>query len=360
MKKILKITSLALLLITSISCENDDQAIATAKGAPQLLTPVTGSSYVLSPENAANELTTLVWNHSDYDVQTAANYEVEVALSGTDFATILSGGTTTSKFMVWTVEGLNSIALGLGITPFEATDIDVRIKSSLGINSELVSYSNVVKINVTPYTTDSPKLYVTGNFLSNSGYGDNWTPANGVPIASSGFGQTDFEGYVYINEPSYAFLFLPTNTSFDNKYGDDGTFSNTLAANGADITGTGAGYYLVKANTTTNTYSLQPTSWAITGSATPLGWPDNGVQDQNMTYNATTKKWEIIIALSAGGNQFKFRANDDWAINFGDDGNDGTLQFNSSNNLSVSASGTYKVELNLSDARNYTWTATLQ
>jgi hypothetical protein len=27
----------------------------------------------------------------------------------------------------------------------------------------------------------------------------------------------------------------------------------------------------------------------VTGSGTPNGWPDNGVQDHNMTYNKTTK-----------------------------------------------------------------------
>lgn len=53
-------------------------------------------------------------------------------------------------------------------------------------------------------------------------------------------------------------------------------------------------------------------------------------------------------------------ANDAWEINYGDEGNDGILEFNNGNNLSVPADGTYFVQLDLSKPRNYTWTATLQ
>lgn len=369
MKNILKKATLVLLLVTSLSCENDEQITVQAEGGPQLITPLDGSSYVLEPLNASNEATTLVWNHADYSVNTEVNYEVQVALSGTDFADFEIGGTTTNRFVTWTVEALNGVMLSLEAMPFESTDIDVRVKASLGSNADLVSYSNTITLKVTPYTTDLPKIYVVGNFLDGAGYGSNWTPANAVPIAASDFGKTDFEGYVYMNEGSNEFKFLPTNASFDGDYGDDGSFSGVLVQEGeSNCQITGAGYYLVKANTgevtTANPnglkYSVQSTSWAITGSATPLGWPDNGVMDQNMTYNQTSKKWEIIIALTAGGNEFKFRANDDWALNYGDPGNDGTLEFNSGSNLSVPANGTYLVELDFSNPRNYTWTATLQ
>ena len=105
MKNILKISTLALLLFAGVSCENDDQTIATPSGGPELITPLDGSAYVLLPENATNEATTLVWNHADYDVQTEVNYDVEVALAGTDFTTIIPAGSTTSRFVVWTVEG---------------------------------------------------------------------------------------------------------------------------------------------------------------------------------------------------------------------------------------------------------------
>jgi hypothetical protein len=370
MKKFLKIASLAFVLLATIACENDDQSIASAKGGPELLTPVDGAEYILLPENATNEVTTLVWNHADYNLQTEVNYDVQFALADTEFATVVSGGTITDRLMVLTVQQLNQVALDLGAQPFTATDIDVRIKSSLGSNSELEAYSNVITIKVTAYTTDLPKLYVVGGFLNAGGYGSDWTASNGVPLSASGFGKTDFEGYVYFNAASFEYKFLPTTVDFAGDWGDDGSFTNKLVQeNESNCIGTGAGYYFVKANTGvvsgTNPdglkYSIQPTSWAITGAATPLGWPDNGVVDQDMTYNSATKKWEIIIALTSGGdNKFKFRANDDWAINYGDPGNDGSLELNSGDNLFVPANGTYKVILDLSNPRDYKWSATLQ
>ena len=366
MKKIFKISAIALLLVTSFSCENDEQVTVQASTDPQLISPVDGSTYELNPANASNEATTLVWNHAKYSVQTEVNYEVQVALSGTDFASYEVGGTTTSRFVTWTVEALNGVMLNLGAVPFEATDIDVKIKASLGSNADLVSYSNVITLTVTPYTTDLPKIYVVGSFLNASGYGSDWTPANAVPIAASDFGKTDFEGYVYMNGASNEFKFLPTNTSFDGDYGDDGTFSGVLVQTGeSNCQVTGAGYYYVKANTgevtATNPdglkYSVAMASWAVTGAATPNGWPDPAL-DHDMTYDAATKKWSITLPLSAG--EFKFRANNGWDLNLGGDSNGDEFMDYGGPNLSVATAGTYLIELDLSNPREYTYTLTLQ
>lgn len=353
MKNILKSTALAFLLILGSSCENDDQTIITASGGPELLTPLDGSTYVLSPENAQNEVTTFVWNHADYDIQTEVNYEVQASLSGSDFSEIVVIGTTTNRFMVLTVEQLNAVALNLGINPFQAMDVDIRIKSSLGSNSALEAYSNTIKITVTPYTTDLPKLAVPGNHQG-------WDPPTAPLLASSGFGETDFEGYVWLDGE---FKFVERNAAGtfewgNTDYGDDGSFSGVLAEQNESNAIATAGYYFVKANTTNLTYSTTLTNWAVTGSGTPNGWPDNGVVDYDMVYNPSTKKWEITLALS-GGNEIKFRANDDWALNFGDTGADGSLN-EGGDNIAVPASGNYLIELDLSNPRAYTYTLTPQ
>ncbi|HEU4496974.1 MAG TPA: SusE domain-containing protein [Flavobacterium sp.] len=369
MKKILKISSLAFLLITGLACENDDQTIALPSGGPQLLAPAGASSFQLLPQNAANAVTTLVWNHADYSVQTAVNYKVEVARGGTNFATIFSGGTTTQRFLVWTVEALNSVALQAGLTPFAAGQLDIRIKSSLGDNNVLEAYSNVITINVTPYTTSLPKLYMVGSFLQASGYGSNWTAANGVPLAASAFGATDFEGYVNINDASAQFKFLPTNTNFDGDYGDtgasDGSYSGTIEQTGevnAGLpAGQTAGYYRVQVNTNTLTYNLAKTEWGIIGNATPGGW-DNSTP---MTYDPTTKKWTVIAVMtaqSAPDNGWKFRANNGWDINLGNttvNSTTGTLRYGG-DNIGIATAGTYKIELDLSNPRAYTYTITPQ
>ena len=227
MKNLLKISTLALFLIAGVSCENDDQTIASASGGPELLTPLDGSSYTLSPATATAEITTLVWNHADYSVQTEVNYDVEVALSGTDFATVVPAGSTTNRFLVWTHEALNAVALQAGLIPYSAGDLDVRIKSSLGSNSEMVAYSNTITLTITPYTTDLPQIAVPGNHQG-------WSPSTAPRLAASGFGQTDYEGYVALDGE---FKFVGPNGSGayewgNDDWGDDGTFSGMLALTG--------------------------------------------------------------------------------------------------------------------------------
>ena len=354
MKKILKLSTLALLLIAGVSCENDDQTIASATGGPELLTPLDGSSYVLDPAAGSNEVTTLVWNHADYSVQTEVNYDVEVALAGTDFATTVAGGSTTNRFIVWTHEGLNAVALEAGLTPYTAGDLDIRIKSSLGTNSEMIGYSNTITITITPYTTDLPQLAVPGNHQG-------WSPSTAPRLAASGFGQTDYEGYVALDGE---FKFVGPNGSgvYDwgnDDWGDDGTFSGMLALTGESNCTAVAGYYKINANTTTLAYTTTLTTWGVLGSATaPVTGGDGWANDADLTYDAGTKKWSVIINL-VGGQEIKFRANNDWGLNYGDNGADGSLEEGGSN-IAVPTTGNYLLELDLSNPRAYTYTLTPQ
>ena len=349
MKNLLKIGALAILFIANVSCENDDQTIINPSGGPELLTPLTGSSYVLNPATASAEVTTLVWNHADYGVQTEINYEVEFSLADTEFAVITSGGLTNNRFITFTHESLNAIALSAGLTPYTAGDLDLRIKSSLGTNEDVIAYSNVVTITITPYTTDLPKLAVPGNHQG-------WSDANNFEsaprIAASGFGQTDYEGYMWL-DGEFKFL-APNGATFawgNTDYGDNGDFSGILAETGESNCSAIAGFYRVRANTTDLTYTTTAVSWGIIGSATPTGWDS----DTDLTYNPTTKKLEIAsIALVPGA--FKFRGNNAWSNGFdlGTVNADGFLV--DGGDLTFSgAAGNYKVILDLSNPRRYTY-----
>ncbi len=347
MKKILKISSLAFLLISGIACENDDQKIVTAEGGPELITPADGAAYTLNPENLSAEVTTLVWNHADYSQQTEVNYNVEVALAETDFATIISGGSTTNRFITWTVEGLNAVALEAGLIPYTEGELDVRIKASLGSNADLVSYSNVITLKITPFTTDLPQLAVTGNHQG-------WSPSTAPRIASSGFGQADYEGYVWL-DGEFKFVGPDAGGVYDwnagPDYGDNGDFSGILVETGESNCTATAGYYRVQANTTALTYNSTAVSWGIIGAATPTGWDS----DTDFVYNSTTKKLEIAsISLVPG--PFKFRGNNAWSngFDFGTVDADGFLQAGGDITFDGPA-GNYKVILDLSNPRRYTY-----
>lgn len=371
MKKILKISALFLVLAATFSCEDDEIPTAnmiTPENGPVLITPQAGTSIVLSPDLMENPALTLAWEDAAYSVQTPITYNVEFAEAGTDFASPIVIATTTQKTVTWSVEQLNGFAIdpdGLNLTPFEENEFDVRVVSSVGDGNAVAMASNAITITVTPYTTDNPVLYVIGNFLNASGYGADWSPAATLPfLEASAYGKTDFEGYVYLNvtsgNPEYKYL--PTNTSFDGDWGDDGSFAGGLAQEGeSNIVASAPGYYFLKANTgvvsASNpdglTYSALQTNWGLIGNGTPTGWDS----DTDMTYDPATKKWTIEIMLTSGL-KMKFRANDGWDHNLGDTDPDGILNFGGADIDTPATSGMYKVELDLSHPRNYTYTVT--
>jgi hypothetical protein len=74
-----------------------------------------------------------------------------------------------------------------------------------------------------------------------------------------------------------------------------------------------------------------------------------------MTFNAAAGTWSITINL-LGGQELKFRANNDWTINFGDDiPRDNKPDYNG-NNIPIAADGNYTITLDIGNAGNYNYT----
>lgn len=361
--KTLKNSIIAVLALFAISCNTDDvenRPVVQGIDAPVLEAPEEGNVYELNPENMDLLAERFVWTAANFGAGIIPNYDVEIDYAGEGFDTPTVIGTTngTTLFAAST-NVLNSALLALGATPYETANFQVRVKAYVGSN---VMYSNPVEMIITPYTTESPKLYLRGNFLSASGYGPDWGDNTNPPyIVGEAFGSTSFEGYIYMNVPSPEFKLIPNAVNFDGDYGDanaSGASGTLLQEGESNIKLAGPGYYWVKANTDPEimTYSATATNWAVTGSATPNGWPD-GVPDHDMTYDPDQKVWKVVLTLSSG--EMKFRANDDWAINYGDANGDGVLDFNASN-IQVTTAGTYLITLDLSNPRHYTYTLTPQ
>ena len=84
------------------------------------------------------------------------------------------------------------------------------------------------------------------------------------------------------------------------------------------------------------TYKLTPiTTIGIVGPAQPGGWD----ADTDMTFNKETHAWEATVTLAA--DEFKFRANDGWDINWGESVDD--LKQNGAN-LRINEAGTYFIQ----------------
>jgi starch-binding outer membrane protein SusE/F len=349
MKNILRSSIFAFLLIALGSCENDIEAVATTQSGAKLLTPATGTELVLLQSKENEIATTLVWDYSDFGVETAATYTVEIAKAGTDFAAPIAAGTTTNRFLSWTVKELNGVLSANGFKPFVQSSIDIRIAAQLGTAANaLKQYSNVITLKVTVYTSELPQLAIPGNHQG-------WKPTTAPRIASSAFGKTDYEGYVWL-DGGHKFVGPDANGVYDwdkgPDYGDDGSNTGKLKVKGGDLNATTAGYYLVKADTDKLTYSETFTNWGIIGDATPGAW-DNSTP---MNYDATAKVLKITVDL-VGGKEMKFRANNAWDINFGDDGADGKLEAGGAN-IKVAASGNYTIVLDFNKPREYKYSIT--
>lgn len=347
MKKILK-SVLIIFSALAISCSTDDvqdRPVIEGVDSPVLSAPETGSTYILEPENLTQQIERFVWSKANYNGDVAISYSLEIDVEGGDFTSPqILGGTTGALQLSVTHETLNSACLALGAIPYNAANFDVRVVSSAS-GFDMMG-SNKVTITVTPFTTDLPQLAVPGNHQG-------WSPPTAPRIAASGFGETDYEGYMWLDGE---FKFVAPNGSGayewgNTDWGDNGDFSGVLTETGESNCSAVAGFYRVRANTTDLTYNTTAVSWGIIGAATPTGWDS----DTDLTYNPTTKKLELAsIALVPGA--FKFRGNNAWSNGFdlGTVDADGYLQ--PGGDLTFSgAAGNYKVILDLSNPRKYTY-----
>lgn len=173
-----------------------------------------------------------------------------------------------------------------------------------------------------------------------------------------------FEGYVAITGSGLQY-FKYTNAPDWNhiNYGDGGNGTFSTDGNAAGLSVPNGGYYELTANLNNNTWTATATTWSIIGDATPGGWST----DTQMTYDPVNQVWTVTAQMLSNGS-FKFRANDEWVVDFGINGS-GALQYADNpffgytaglNNLTVPANGTYIITLDLHVSDKYTYSAVLQ
>lgn len=348
------------------SCTQDDvenRPVVQGVDAPVLIAPEAGNPYVLSPETMDLQAERFIWTDANFGEGIIPAYDIEIDYAGQNFDTPVVVASTAGETQISvSTNVLNTALLNLGAAPFVGANFDVRIKAYVG--SEVL-YSNSAEIIVTPYTTETPRLWVVGGYQASSGYGSDWTHATAPQLLATGYGDTNFEGYVYIANPQVATADTENGFKFSTQANWDGTnYGQGAEANKVDAAGgniaPAAGYYKINVNTaaTSLMYTLTAANWGLIGSATAATTGGDGWgSDMDMTYDPATKKWTVTTPLAVG--KIKFRANDAWTLNYGDDGADGTLNEGGAD-IDVAAAGTYKITLDLSNPRAYAFTAELQ
>jgi hypothetical protein len=154
MKNINKIL-IAFISVLAISCSGDDvenRPVIVEGTTPVLLTPKSDFNMVLSKAEETKLATTFVWEKATYQGdQTVINYTIEFAKKGTNFATPFAAATSTSTFKDFTVAELNSVLINAGFPAKVESEIDIRIKSTLGGVNSTPQVSNAYTIKATPY-----------------------------------------------------------------------------------------------------------------------------------------------------------------------------------------------------------------
>ena len=158
-------------------------------------------------------------------------------------------------------------------------------------------------------------------------------------LAGNGSGQ--YQGYYWLDGE---FKFKPNKDNWDNdlEYISGTTMSGTLTdGGGPNCPDPGAGFYQINLDVAAMTYNLLKIE-----SISMIGGFNGWGEDLEMAYNTAEGCWEVTTDAVSG--EYKFRANHDWAINWGGSETDLTQD---GSNLNIEA-GTYKFQLYISYAGN--------
>lgn len=271
------------------------------------------------------------------------------AISGGE-VTYDGGGAVTARGLAWGTSANPTVTDkkidgGAGLGAFVSNLTGLSISTTYHVRAFATNSAGTAYGADVLFTTlaDITKLWLVGDY---NGW-DNSDKA--LFIVSTITSNGDAEGYAYLKSGG---LKLVTDHSWSNPatFGDNG--SGKLTNPGNNISVPADGYYLVKANIGTMTYSLTLTTWGIIGDATSGGW---GTQT-NMVYDPTSLTFQLAAHLTAGTTSFKFRGTSDWGVNYGSSSKDAKLNAGG-DNIPVSLEADYSITLDLSHPNAYTYSA---
>ncbi len=327
----------ALAILALQSCEDEAFGpVLTPGGAPTITAPAANAAFVFQENQAAQPFGVFTWTSADFGFEAGTRYTLEMDLASNNFSEPVSLGAVNSlELRGKTINDINSILINKNVAGGTPTDVQLRVKASVSDEVDaLVSAPITIKITPFESTVVYPQLQVPGAYQG-------WAPSdNNTVIFSVGFNKK-FEGYIYFPTPT-EFKYTD-GPAWDVNYGDDGA-NGTLEKNGANISAADAGMYKLNVDLDALTHTFTKATWGLIGSATPTGWNS----DTDMVFDAATNSLSLTLDLIVG--EIKFRANDDWGLNMGDDGANKILEYNGAN-IAIAEAGNYTVTLKLNGAK---------
>ena len=327
-----KLLTIMLVFTAFFSCTTDDEIAVLNDTAATELTS-SASNIILLKENEGTTALTLSWTEPNYGYNAIPEYSVYFDIAGNNFQNAVEKVVGNTLEYALLTEDLNTILQTLEVVPDTETVLEIKVESVVGTYKVAV-ISNINDISVTGYANVLDLVSVWG--LVGSATVNGWDGPD-MPFYKTNDANI-FVAYVTLATGE---LKIRENNSWDLNYGDTGV-DGTLEEGGDNIA-VEAGTYKVTFNEGNLTYNIEPYTWGLVGNATPNGWDG---PDTPLTYDPTSDQWRAVVALTTG--EMKFRKNNDWAFNYGDNGNDGTLE-DGGDNIPVEA-GNYLVTLNLNDS----------
>ncbi|WP_111682280.1 SusE domain-containing protein [Winogradskyella tangerina] len=340
MKKLSIIGLFIFALINFNSCEMEDDVVFTTQDpAGFVFTNSTLNSYLLSPLTSSNLGERFTWGAADFGVPTNVTYELQSSAVG-DFSDAEVVATTIENEAAMTIGQMMNVAMAAGLdadpdspAPNVGT-ISVRLRAFVGDGGQ-EAFSDALVLNV--------------ELLEDTGGGGGGITIAELGVVGSGYNNWGAyaDGFFYTTDTPDVYVAYVTlvdgeikfrlNNDWGTNYGGSG---GTLELDGANIAVT-AGDYRITVDLANLTYEIEAYSWGVVGSAFN-DWGGAG-PDGKFYYDYTTNTFKKGIRLMDG--EMKVRFNNDWGLNYGDTGADGTID-QDGDNIAVSA-GHYLLTLDL-------------
>lgn len=363
MKRLLNYIPVLGVALAFTACESDLDGVTYNAGNAQaavLEAPAT-ISYVLESRNSENVAFTLTWTKPDFGYNAIVTTNIDFDLAGNNFANAVQlASVTTAESQDIQVGALNTNILTLlrnqGIEEdYSARDFEIRLSSSIS-NASTPLYSNVITLNIQPYSADIqyPEVYVIGDY---SGWG--WDTAQSLfSFSEDG---VNFEGVIDFNTSTGGGFKLTGATNWDNgNWGLDGSAAapDAEAASITLINDGGSGniscyshrFYRFQFNNSTLvlTNNLSFDALYLVGSASGLTW-DTSVSENIMKFDAEKQRFYIDYTFAAN-DEIKFLTdNGTWFGGTSDGG------LNTQDNIKVTTAGNYRIYVNLNNSSNMTY-----
>lgn len=315
---------------------------------PTLTSPAQTPVMVFTPENFPDTYEVFRWERTDYgDLELSTTYVLEADKDDT-FSNPKNIATSTSDSASITVETLNNAMLSMGLTPFEESTVFLRVRSVLNATTNALYtdslYSQTITRTATTFQSSECGKYCTVGIIGSATPGG-WDNDTDMRLAdATRVDKSVWTTTLYLIGGSQ--VKFRASDGWDNNWGGTAFPSGTGVAAGADITVNATGYYKVTFNEDSFAYSFTLlstptfTTIGIIGSGTPGGW-DN---DTNLTKDVNDPHvWTGTVTLVEG--EAKFRANDDWANNWGSNTYPSGYSIGNGANIPVRA-GTYAIRFN--------------